>query len=74
METMMGTDESLADEIAERIRPPEYQNTLGARLKKVVTGFKFFYYHLNIQSIVDKFLKRFFIFITTNTDFSPLIR
>lgn len=62
METMMGTDESLADEIAERIRPPEYQNTLGARLKKVVTGFKFFYYHLNIQNIVDKFLKDFYFY------------
>lgn len=59
METMMGTNESLGDEIAERIRPPEYQNTLGARLKKVVTGFKFFYFHVNIQKIVDKFLADF---------------
>ncbi len=62
METMMGTDESLGDEIAERIRPPEYQNTLGAKLKKVVTGFKFFYFHLNIQNIVDKFLKDFYFY------------
>lgn len=61
METMMGTDESLEEEIAERIRPPEYQNTLGARLKKIVTGLKFFYFHLNIQNIVDRFLKDFYI-------------
>jgi phosphohistidine swiveling domain-containing protein len=61
METMMGTDESLEEEIADRIRPPEYQNTLGARLKKIVTGFKFFYFHLNIQNIVDKFLEDFYL-------------
>ena len=59
METMMGTDQTLADEIAQRIRPPEYQNTLGARIKKVVTGFKFFYFHLNIQNIVDEYLRVF---------------
>jgi pyruvate,water dikinase len=61
METMMGTDESLEEEIAEKIRPPEYQNTLGAKLKKIMTGFKFFYFHLNIQNIVDKFLKDFYL-------------
>ncbi|MBC97415.1 MAG: phosphoenolpyruvate synthase [Halobacteriovoraceae bacterium] len=59
METMMGTDQSLADEIAQRIRPPEYQNTLGARFKKIITGFKFFYFHLNIQNIVDEYLRVF---------------
>lgn len=62
METMMGTDESLGDEIAERIRPPEYQNTLGAKIKKFITGLKFFYFHLNIQNIVDKFLKDFYFY------------
>lgn len=61
METMMGTDASLEDEIAERIRPPEYQNTLGARFKKFITGLKFFYFHLNIQNIVDKFLRDFYL-------------
>ena len=61
METMMGTDESLEEEIAEKIRPPEYQNTLGAKLKKIITGFKFFYFHLNIQNIVDKFLEDFYL-------------
>lgn len=60
METMMGTDTSLADEVAERIRPPEYQNTLGARFKKIITGFKFFYFHINIQNIVDKYIKHFY--------------
>ena len=59
METMMGTNESLGDEIAERIRPPEYQNTLGARFKKIITGFKFFYFHINIQNIVDEYLRVF---------------
>jgi len=62
METMMGTDESLGDEIAQRIRPPEYQQTLGAKAKKFITGLKFFYYHLNIQSIVDKFLSDFYFY------------
>jgi len=61
METMMGTDDSLEDEIAERIRPPEYQNTFGARVKKFITGAKFFYFHLNIQNIVDKFLHEFYL-------------
>ncbi len=59
METMMGTNESLGDEIAERIRPPEYQSTFGARIKKVITGLKFFYFHLNIQNIVDEYLRVF---------------
>jgi phosphohistidine swiveling domain-containing protein len=62
METMMGTDESLGDEIAERIRPPEYQETTSARIKKLITGLKFFYYHLNIQNIVDKFLSDFYFY------------
>ncbi len=59
METMMGTNETLEDEIAQRIRPPEYQNTLGARLKKIITGLKFLYFHLNIQNIVDEYLNTF---------------
>ncbi len=62
METMMGTDESLGDEIADRIRPPEYQQTLGAKVKKFFSGLKFFYYHLNIQNIVDKFLSDFYFY------------
>ncbi|MCP4913264.1 MAG: phosphoenolpyruvate synthase [Oligoflexia bacterium] len=61
METMMGTDTSLADEVAQRIRPTSYQDSFGAKIKKVITGFKFFYFHLNIQNIVDKFLEDFYV-------------
>jgi len=53
METMMGTSESLGDEIAERIKPPKFHNSFGSRVRKFLTGFKFFYFHLNIQNIVD---------------------
>ncbi|WP_417336113.1 phosphoenolpyruvate synthase [Halobacteriovorax marinus] len=56
METMMGTSESLGDEIAERIKPPKFHHSFGSRVRKFLTGFKFFYFHLNIQNIVDKFL------------------
>ncbi|PIK14892.1 phosphoenolpyruvate synthase [Halobacteriovorax sp. JY17] len=59
METMMGTSESLGDEIAERIKPPKFHDSFGSRIRKFLTGFKFFYFHLNIQSIVDKFLTDF---------------
>lgn len=59
METMMGTSESLGDEIAERIKPPKFHNSFGSRVRKFFTGFKFFYFHLNIQNIVDKFLSDF---------------
>ncbi len=61
METMMGTDEALADEIAHRVRPPSFDDTLGAKFRKVLTGFKFFWFHLSIQSMVDKFLTDFHI-------------
>lgn len=59
METMMGTNEALQDEIAERVKPPSFQNDLGSRFRRVLTGFKFFYFHLNIQHIVDRFLEEF---------------
>ncbi len=60
METMMGTNEALTDELADRIKPPASQESFSAKLKRVVTGFKFFYFHLNIQNIVDNFLKYFY--------------
>jgi len=56
METMMGTNESLQDEIAERVKPPEFHHGLGSSIRQTLTGLKFFYFHLNIQSIVDQFL------------------
>ncbi|NOT80640.1 MAG: phosphoenolpyruvate synthase [Bacteriovoracaceae bacterium] len=61
METMMGTNESLQDEIAERVKPPEFHKGAGAKLRSFVTGLKFFYFHLNIQNVVDSFLKEFHI-------------
>lgn len=61
METMMGTNETLADEIADRVRPPSFDESLGAKFRKILTGFKFFWFHLTIQSMVDKFLHNFHI-------------
>lgn len=59
METMMGTNKALEDEIAERIKPPAFQDNFTSKMRKMVTGLKFFYFHLNIQYIVDKFLQDF---------------
>ncbi len=61
METMMGTNEALQDEIAERVKPPEFHNGVGAKFRSAITGLKFFYFHLNIQNIVDDFLTEFHI-------------
>ena len=59
METMMGTDESLADEIAERIQPSGFQGKLSSKVRRFFTGLKFLGYHFRIQSFVDDFLKYF---------------
>lgn len=61
METMMGTNEALQDEIAERVKPPEFHKGVGATFRSTLTGLKFFYFHLNIQNIVDDFLTEFYI-------------
>lgn len=61
METMMGTNEALQDEIAERVKPPEFHKGVGATFRSTLTGLKFFYFHLNIQNIVDDFLTEFHI-------------
>lgn len=61
METMMGTNEALQDEIAERVKPPEFHHGPGAMIRSSLTGLKFFYFHLNIQNIVDDFLTEFHI-------------
>ncbi len=60
METMMGTNHSLEDEIAERIKPESFQNDFGSRCRKILTGLKFFYYHIRIQKVVDDFLEYFY--------------
>lgn len=59
METMMGTNESLQDEIAERVKPPEFHHGIGSTIRSFITGAKFFYFHLNIQTVVDNFLRDF---------------
>ncbi|MBI2520199.1 MAG: phosphoenolpyruvate synthase [Bdellovibrio sp.] len=59
METMMGTNESLQNEIAERIRPPEFDRGPWASFRKFLTGAKFLYYHFTIQTVVDDFLSYF---------------
>lgn len=61
METMMGTGEALPDELADRIRPPSFHKKPGSRLRRLISGMRFFYFHLTIRSIVDKFLKHFYI-------------
>lgn len=61
METMMGTNEAIQDEVAERVKPSDFQNGLGAIIRHFITGMKFFYFHLTIQSLVDKFQKDFHI-------------
>ncbi|MBY0412541.1 MAG: phosphoenolpyruvate synthase, partial [Bdellovibrionales bacterium] len=61
METMMGTNEALQDEIAERVKPPEFHNGPLAKVRSFVTGLKFFYFHLNIQNVVDDFLTEFHV-------------
>lgn len=58
METMMGTQHQLQDEIAERVKLG-YNSTLGAKWRRFVTGCKFFWYHLTAQSMVDGFLRHF---------------
>jgi phosphohistidine swiveling domain-containing protein len=59
METMMGTPHHLADEIADRIKPPGSQEELPAKLRRLITGGKFFYFHLTAQRLVDGFLEYF---------------
>lgn len=60
METMMGTDEALQDEIAERVKPPSFHHTFGATLRRFIVGFKFLYFHYRIQTVVDDFLSYFY--------------
>jgi pyruvate,water dikinase len=59
METMMGTDEELSQEIADKVRPPAFQETFSAFFRKFFTGTKFLYFHFTIQSLVDNFLTYF---------------
>jgi phosphohistidine swiveling domain-containing protein len=74
METMMGTHHSLADEIADRVRPPAYQKTLMAKVRKVFTGGKFLWYHFTIQSFVDNFMRYFYSVynVYRKTDYSQM--
>ena len=59
METMMGTQHSLADEIADRIKPPGFQERWISKVRRFVTGLKFLYFHFTIQKMVDEFLEYF---------------
>lgn len=60
METMMGTDEALQDEIAEKVKPPSFHHTFGATFRRFLVGFKFLYFHFRIQTVVDDFLSYFY--------------
>ncbi|OFZ82353.1 MAG: hypothetical protein A2603_03745 [Bdellovibrionales bacterium RIFOXYD1_FULL_55_31] len=59
METMMGTSQSLSDEIADRIKPPGFQEKLSSKFRRFISGLKFLYFHFTIQNMVDDFLKYF---------------
>lgn len=59
METMMGTSESLSDEIADRIKPPGFQENFSSKIRRLASGFKFVWFHFRIQSVVDGFLQYF---------------
>jgi phosphoenolpyruvate synthase/pyruvate phosphate dikinase len=61
METMMGTNEAIHDEVAERVKPSDFQNGPGAFIRHCITGMKFLYFHYNIQNVVDDFQKEFHI-------------
>lgn len=59
METMMGTRQSLEQEIADSIRPFQSQSRFYTSLLKIIVGCKFLYYHLVIQRRVDGFSRYF---------------
>ena len=59
METMMGTNEAIQDEVAHRVKPSDFQNGFGAFIRHLRTGMKFFYFHLYIQDVVDDFQRDF---------------
>lgn len=59
METMMGTPHQLADEIADRIKPPGFQESFSSKVRRFWSGLKFAYYHFTIQRVVDRFLAYF---------------
>jgi pyruvate,water dikinase len=59
METMMGTQHSLQDEIADRIKPPGFTETLSSKIMRTISGLKFLWFHFTIQSMVDDFLEYF---------------
>ncbi|WP_127716969.1 phosphoenolpyruvate synthase [Halobacteriovorax sp. HLS] len=61
METMMGTNDSLADEIADRIKPPAFEEKFSSKVRRFMTGMKFFYFHLTAQKLVDGFMDYFYI-------------
>lgn len=61
METMMGTNEAIHDEVADRVKPSDFQNGIGAFVRHCITGMKFFYFHWNIQKVVDDFQKEFHV-------------
>lgn len=60
METMMGTNEPYKKKSQSE---SDHQNFIAgrAKIRSFVTGMKFFYFHLNIQNIVDDFLTNFHV-------------
>lgn len=60
METMMGTNQNLEDEIADRIKPPGSQESFSSKVRRAISGLKFGYYHFTIQRQVDNFMHHFY--------------
>ena len=55
METMMGVDESVQEEILKAVSSSTQQTTW----RRIVVGLRFIYFHIRAQSLVDKFLRDF---------------
>ncbi len=46
--------------IADRIKPPGFEEKLSSRIRRLFTGLKFLYFHFAIQRIVDRFHAYFY--------------
>jgi len=51
METMMGTNEAIQDEVAQRVKPSDFQNGIGSILRQIKTGLKFLYFHFSFKKL-----------------------
>ncbi|HUI91610.1 MAG TPA: phosphoenolpyruvate synthase [Chitinivibrionales bacterium] len=59
MEIMMGTSHKLADEIANRIKPPGFQESPFSKIQRLFSGLKFLWFHVTAQRMINRFLAYF---------------